>query len=82
MTVHSIETVQDLIEEMQSEGTSIGSAWEYTNKMYSKVMFAVFTASQFCDIYQSPNVLNPELIWTEGKFIGAKYEYLNEMAET
>ena len=77
MTVNSIETVQELIEEMQASGTAVGSAWRYTNKFGRYEMFAVFTASQFCDIHQSPNVLNPELIWTKGKFIG-EYEHLNE----
>ena len=80
MTVLSIETVQELIEEMQGDGTGVGSAWEYTNKLSDTKMFAVFTASQFCDIHQSPNVQDPELIWTEGKFIG-EYSHLNEMAE-
>lgn len=76
MTVQTIETVQGLIEEMQAEGTAVGSVYEYTNIMNKKKMFAVFPASQFCDIYQSPAVKDPELIWTEGKFIG-KYTDLN-----
>ena len=76
MTVDSIETVQDLIEEMQAEGTAVGSAWEFTNTVNDKIMFAVFPASQFCDIHQSPNVRHPELIWKKGKFIG-EYEHLN-----
>lgn len=80
MTVNSIETVQFLIEEMQGEGTKVGSAWEYTNSMNSKRMFAVFTTSQFCDIHQNSFVKNPELIWEEGKFIG-KYEHLNRGEE-
>lgn len=80
MTISSIEATQNLIEEMQADGIAIGSAWEYTNAMNKKRMFAIFTASQFCDIHQSPAVQDPELIWTEGKFIG-KYEHLNVQAE-
>jgi len=76
MTVNSIEVVQKLIEEMQELGEEIGSAWEYTNSMNNKIMFAVFPSSQVCDIYQSPYVRNPELIYKKGKFAG-KYEYLN-----
>lgn len=76
MTVQSIETVQELIEEMQSDGTGVGSAWEYTNKMNKRNMFAVFAESAFCDIFNSPNVQNPKQIWAEGKFIG-EYEHLN-----
>jgi hypothetical protein len=76
MTVNSIEIVQDLIEEMKSQGVDVGSAWEYKNSMNDKLMFAVFTASQFCDINQSPYVKSPELIWEDGKYIG-KYSHLN-----
>ena len=76
MTVNKIETVQELIEEMQSEGTTVGSAWEYTNVNNNKVMFAVFSKSQFCDIFQNAFIRNPVLIWESGKFIG-KYEHLN-----
>lgn len=78
MTVHSIETVQELIEELQGQGMAVGSAWEYTNTMNMQKMFAVFTTSQVCDLMQSPFVGNPELIWTEGKFVG-KYEHLNSI---
>ena len=76
MTVNSIETVKSFIEEMQAEGTAIGSAWEYTNGMDNKKMFAVFPAQQFCDIHCSPFVKNPEQIWGYGKFMG-KYTNLN-----
>jgi len=80
MTVYTIETVQALIEEMQGEGTEIGSVWKFTNTMNKKVMFAVFPASQFCDIHQSPCVDNPVQIWAEGKFVG-EYEHLNDSVD-
>ncbi len=76
MTVNSIETVQELIEEIQADGTMVGSAWEYINAMNNQKMFAVFTTHQFCDIHCSPTVKNPERIWACGKYID-KYEYLN-----
>jgi len=76
MTVNSIETVVDLIEEMQGYGQEVGSAWEYTNTMNNQRMFAVFPASQHCDIYESPCVKDPKRIWANGEFIGG-YEHLN-----
>lgn len=76
MTVSSIETVQKLIEEMQAGNTAVGSAWEFINGLNGKRMFAVFATSQFCDIYQSGFVQEPELLWEAGKFIG-KYSHLN-----
>lgn len=69
MTVDSIEAVQELIAEMQADGTTVGSAWEYTNTINNKKMFAVFTAHQFCDIHCSPYVKNPKQIWANGEFI-------------
>lgn len=77
MTVNSIETVQDLIQEFQADGTLMGSAWEYTNGMNGKRMFAVFTARQFCDIHCSPHVKKPEIVWEFGKYAG-KYAHLNQ----
>jgi len=76
MTVNSIETVQSLIDEMQADGTSISSAWEYVNRMNNKKMFAVFTSHQFCDIHCSPFVKNPKQIWAHGKFV-SEYSHLN-----
>ena len=76
MTVLTIETVQGLIEEMQAEGTMIGSVWEYTNIMNNKKMFAVFPARQFCDIRCSSAVKDPKIIWEFGKYVG-KYAHLN-----
>lgn len=76
MTVHTIETVQGVIDEMQGHHIEIGSVYQYVNAGNKKTMFAVFTAAQCCDIYDSPYVLEPVLIWQNGKFIG-NYEYLN-----
>lgn len=76
MTVQSIETVQELIEEMQEDGTGVGSAWEYTNGMNKKKMFAVFAPSAICDIFDSPFVQNPKQIWADGKFLD-EYTHLN-----
>lgn len=76
MTVNSIETLIDLIDEMIGQGMAVVSAWKYTNSMNNKVMFAVFTESQICDIHQSPYVKDSVQIWVEGKFIG-EYAHLN-----
>lgn len=73
MTVTSIETVKELIDEMTSDGTGVDSAWEYTNSMNNKTMFAVFAGNQFCDIHCSELVKDPIQIWEDGKFI-SKYE--------
>lgn len=74
--MQTIETVQALIEEMQGQGVTVSSAWEYTNGMNKKRMFAVFADSQVCDIYDSPFVQKPKQIWAEGKFLG-EYADLN-----
>jgi len=76
MTVNTIETVKAVIEEIEADGYKVDSAWEYTNAMNQQTMFAVFPLGQPCDIYQSPCVQNPKLIWQNGHFVG-KYTYLN-----
>ena len=70
MTVKSIEVVRELIEEMEGSGEHVGSAWEFTNTMNNQKMFAVFPASQICDIFESPCVRDPKRIWADGKFLG------------
>jgi len=76
MTVDTIERLKALVDEVAGTPTWIVSAWEYTNAYNNGVMFAAFTPVCLCDIFDSPAVLRPKLIYRSGRFIG-KYEYLN-----
>lgn len=69
MTVNDIETARDLVDEMEASGQQVGSVWRYTNKMNGKTTYAVFAASQWCDIDESPNVVNPTRIWAHGEWL-------------
>jgi len=71
MTIHEIATVVELVNE-----TEIDTVWEYQNAMNHKTMFAAFICSEHCDIHISPAVLNPKLIYRNGKFID-DYIHLN-----
>lgn len=77
MTVNKIETVKELIDEM-NYGRDCGSAWEYINTMNNQKMFAVFPASQTCDIFDSPYVKEPKQIWSQETGFMGDYEYLND----
>lgn len=81
MTVNSIQTAKELIEEMLMDGTGVGSAWEFTCAMNGERMFAVFARSAYCDIYESPGVKEPKQIWGDGKYLG-EYENLNNKEAT
>ena len=76
MTVDTIERLKALVDEGHGTGLWIVSAWEYTNAFNNEVMFAAFTPVCLCDIFESPAVLRPKLIYRSGRFIG-KYKYLN-----
>lgn len=76
MTVDTIDRLRALVNETDGTLTQIVSAWEYRNVYNHKIMFAAFTACCYCDIFESPAVVNPKLIYRSGRFIG-KYEYLN-----
>lgn len=76
MTVDTIERLKDLVDEVAGTSSQVVSAWEYTNAYNNQVMFAAFTPACVCDIFESPAVLNPKLIFRSGRFIG-DYEYLN-----
>ena len=78
MTVDTLKRLKDLVDEVQGTRQEIVSAWEYTNIMSEKVMFAAFTASCYCDIFESPAVTRPKLIYRSGRFI-RDYAYLNDM---
>lgn len=84
MTIYKIENVIGVMKEMHARHQQIGSIWEYTNTYNNKKMFALFPENQYCDIYDSPAVKNPVLIYNShvkignstGAFIG-DYAYLN-----
>jgi len=78
MTVYTIETLKELVEECRGRSDEIVSAWKYVNAYNEKTMFAAFTASCYCDIFESPAVLRPKLIYRSGKFIG-EYMFLNDI---
>lgn len=73
MTIDTIERTVELLNELDSEASTV---WEYVNAMTGKKMFVVFMTSQICDMYDSPAVRDPVLIWTKKGFIG-KYTCLN-----
>lgn len=72
MTVEKIETVVALIDEMSPE--NVGSVYAFQG-MGGKA-FAVFPKKQIPDVYNNDYVINPVLIWENGKFLN-EYEYLN-----
>ena len=76
MTVDTIVRLKALVDEVAGTSNRIVSAWEYTNAFNHKIMFAAFTPVCLCDIFESPAVLRPKLIYRSSKFIG-RYEYLN-----
>ncbi len=78
MTVDTIIRVKDLIHELKSHGNHVVSVWKYVNKMNNKTMFAVFTVACTCDIFESPAVLRPRLIYRSGHFIG-EYKFMNKV---
>ena len=78
MTVDTIERLKELVDEVAGTPGCIVSAWEYTNAYNNRVMFAAFTMACNCDIFESPAVLRPKLIYRSGRFIG-EYDYLNDI---
>ncbi len=78
MTVDTIIRLKDLIDECMSTGSPVVSAWKYVNAMNNKVMFAAFTTSCHCDIFESMYVLRPKLIYRSSHFIG-EYKFMNKV---
>jgi len=79
MTVDTIQRLKDLIDEVAGTPGYVVSAWEYTNVNNNKTMFAAFTTACICDIFQSPAVKHPMLIFRSGHFIG-KYKFMNKVS--
>lgn len=78
MTVDTIIRLKDLIDEAAATDSPVVSAWVYINSMNNKTMFAAFLASQHCDIFESPAVVRPRLIFRSGHFIG-EYKFMNRV---
>lgn len=78
MTVDTIIRVKDLIDEIQGDGGHVVSAWKFVNAMNNKINFAVFTDSCHCDIFESPAVLRPKLIYRSDRYIG-EYKFMNKV---
>lgn len=78
MTIDTIDRLKELVDDVRGTGQEIISAWEYTNTNNNQIMFAAFTASCYCDIFESPAVSKPILIYRSGRFIG-KYLFMNKV---
>ena len=78
MTVDTIIRVKDLIDECALTHTPVVSAWKYINAMNNKTMFAVFTTACVCDVFESPAVLRPKLIYRSGTYLG-EYKFMNKV---
>ncbi len=78
MTLDTIERVKALVDEVKGTSGHVVSVWKYMNTMSEKYMFAVFTTACYCDVFESPAVLNPVLIFRSGKFIG-EYKFMNKV---
>ncbi len=79
MIVDTIEVLKALVDESRGTAGEIVSAWEYTNRINNRIMFAAFTTSCHCDIFESPAVKKPILIFRSGRFIG-KYLFMNKVS--
>lgn len=79
MTVDTIIRLKDLIDEVQGTPNEIVSAWKYVNAYNHQTMFAAFTPACNCDIFESPAVLRPKLIYRSGYFIG-EYKFMNKVS--
>lgn len=77
MTIYELNNLVSLIKECKDTGIEIVKVYVYTNANNKQVMFAAFTRVDYNDIYESPSVENPVLIYHHNQFIG-EYEYLNK----
>jgi len=54
------------------------SIWQYLNKMTGKKMFAFFMDENYNDIYVSPYVTSPILLWDRDGLTVAGEDFLKE----
>jgi len=78
MTVDTIERLNALIKESWGRANEVECAFEYRNAYNNELLFAAFTHCCYCDIYESPAVLNPICIYKRGFWIG-KYLFMNKV---
>jgi len=67
LTVKSIKSVKELVEEMEED--QIGGIYKYRHVNTGKQLYAVFPKNQFIDIYQSPFCTEIETIFYNGKWL-------------
>ena len=77
MTVDTIERAKAVVDEFNSTRNKVVTVWEYVHVISQETLYAVFTQACYCDIFESPYVFRPKLIYRSGHFIG-DYAYLNE----
>ena len=78
MTIEKFEYVVGCIIECRSQPPMVSRVYEYTHAISHKTLYALFIEGLPDDIYESPMVENPILIFHSGRFQG-KYEYANAM---
>jgi len=67
MTVGTLKLAKGLVEEIGPDKTY--AAYEYINTNNNEKMYAVFTLPELVDIYNSPFVKEPVLIFSDGKWV-------------
>ena len=70
MTVSTLEMAKELVDEIGAD--KVHSVYQYINANNDKKMYAVFIASDFVDIHNSPYVKDPVLLFLDGKWITIK----------
>ena len=80
MTIEKFEYVVGCINEGKEMGLIISRVYEYTHAISHKTLYALFIEGLPDDIYESPMVENPVLIYCNSKFQG-KYEYANAILQ-
>ena len=78
MTVNTIQRLKKLIDECKGTPVYVVSAWTYIHEKTNKRLYVAFTTNCMCDIFESPAVVRPTLIYRSGKFIGG-YKYMNKL---
>lgn len=78
----TISSKQIIVEMLKHGGVYEGdpapdSIWSYTG-MNGERLFACFYCGQYCDIYNSPYVINPVLLFAEGEITDAGTELIEE----
>jgi len=78
MTVETIQDLKELVNEVHGKPYEIVTAWSYVSGYSKKTLFAAYTSFCYCDIHESPTILNPVLIYRSGEWLG-KYRFMNKV---